>query len=502
MKNAVLAALKRGEATGSIWLTTGSVAVAESIASTRPDAIVFDAQHGLWNRESLFAAIASVRDKTVPLVRTADNTPISISTALDNGALGVIVPMIETAEQAAGVVASAKYPPVGMRSSGGVRPLMDFKKYGAEANASIIVAVMVETATGVKNVAQIAAVKGIDMIFIGTGDLSMSLGTFPEYGPRHEQQVRKIQDACREAGVACGVFCGHATFAMERKRQGFLHMAIGDDGFAVRLAAAYATNMFANRADVDEPPLKGGVQVKGSTVLLTGANGGIGQKLLVALLAAGAAKVYATARNPKSLAASAKKGAKRVVPLALDITDEKAIAALAKQCRDVDIVINNAGLNHNTPLMGRPDIAHARAEIETNYFGPLNIGRAFAPILKKNGGGAIVNMLSILARVNLPIMGSLCASKAAALSMTQAMRAELAKQHTLVIGVMPGAVDTAMTASLDGPKMEPAEVAAAVLYAIEHGIEDVFPGDMASGVAAGLAMNPKAVERDFAKYLP
>ena len=128
--------------------------------------------------------------------------------------------------------------------------------------------------------------------------------------------------------------------------------------------------------------------------------------------------------------------------------------------------------------------------------------RAFAPVLKANGGGTIVNMLSILARVNLPLMGSLCASKAATLSMTQGVRAELAAQGTKVIAVMPGAVDTRMTAMLPPPKMKPSEVAAAALKAIDEGTEEIYPGDMAQGVAAGLASDPKAVEKQFAGYLP
>ena len=133
-----------------------------------------------------------------------------------------------------------------------------------------------------------------------------------------------------------------------------------------------------------------------------------------------------------------------------------------------------------------------------NYFGTLRMIRAFAPVLKANGGGTIVNMLSILARVNLPIMATLCASKAAAFSLTQATRAELAGQGTTVIGMMPGAVETRMTAHLTIPKMQPADVAAAVTAAVEAGTEDVYPGDMAQGVSGGLAHDPKAVEKDFA----
>ncbi len=243
------------------------------------------------------------------------------------------------------------------------------------------------------------------------------------------------------------------------------------------------------------------MQVKGCVALVTGANRGIGEQFVKALRAAGAKRIYAAARDAGSLAVAA---ADRdvIVPLAIDVTREADVAAAAARCKDVTLLINNAGVNFNTPLMGIASLANARAEIDTNYFGTLAMIRAFAPVLKANGGGTIVNMLSILARVNLPLMGSLCASKAAALSMTQGVRAELKAQGTKVIGVMPGAVETRMTEMLPPPKMNPADVAKAALAAIEAGTEDVYPGDMAQGVAAGLAKDPKAVEAQFGAYLP
>lgn len=243
------------------------------------------------------------------------------------------------------------------------------------------------------------------------------------------------------------------------------------------------------------------MQVKDCVALVTGANRGIGEQFVRALRAAGARRIYAAARDAGSLAvAAADRGA--VVPIAIDVTREADIAAAAARCNDVTLLVNNAGVNFNTPLVGIASLANARAEIETNYLGTLAMCRAFAPVLKANGGGAIVNMLSILSRVNLPLMGSLCASKAAALSMTQGVRAELKKQGTLVVGVMPGAVETRMTEMLPPPKMNPADVAKAALEAVEKGVEDVYPGEMAQGVAAGLAKDAKAVEAQFSAYLP
>jgi short-subunit dehydrogenase len=130
------------------------------------------------------------------------------------------------------------------------------------------------------------------------------------------------------------------------------------------------------------------------------------------------------------------------------------------------------------------------------------MARAFAPVLARNGGGAIVNLISILAHMNLPQMASLCASKAALLSATQAMRAELAAQGTRVMAVLPGAVDTDMTRDFEGAKMAPADVAAALVHGLSIGAEEVYPGEMAAGVAMGLAVDAKAVERQFATFLP
>jgi NAD(P)-dependent dehydrogenase (short-subunit alcohol dehydrogenase family) len=244
------------------------------------------------------------------------------------------------------------------------------------------------------------------------------------------------------------------------------------------------------------------MDIKGSVALVSGANRGIGRCFVEALLARGAAKIYATAGRPERLADLVERGKGTVLPLKLDITVPADIAAAASQCGDVSLVVNNAGINLQAGLIAAKDLAAARAEMETNYFGPLAMCRAFAPILGRNGGGAIINMLSILARVNLPMYGSLSASKAAQLSLTQGVRAELAKQGTLVVAVMPGAVDTEMERNFPPPKLAPSEAARAALDGVEQGLEEVYPGDMASGMSQGLAGDPKAVEKDLAKYLP
>jgi NAD(P)-dependent dehydrogenase (short-subunit alcohol dehydrogenase family) len=244
------------------------------------------------------------------------------------------------------------------------------------------------------------------------------------------------------------------------------------------------------------------MDIKGTVVLVTGANRGIGRSYVEALVERGAAKIYAGARDPDGLADLVDRHRGKVVPLKLDITQPADVAAAAALCRDVSLLINNAGINRQAGFIAASDLAAARAEMETNYFGPLSMCRAFAPILAANGGGAVINMLSILARVALPMYGSLSASKAAALSLTQGVRGELAKHGTLVVGVMPGAVDTEMERNFPPPKLPPADAARAALDAVEQGVEEVYPGDMATGMHQGLSADPKAVEKDLAKYLP
>ncbi|MBX2835286.1 MAG: SDR family oxidoreductase [Gammaproteobacteria bacterium] len=259
-------------------------------------------------------------------------------------------------------------------------------------------------------------------------------------------------------------------------------------------------NNWLDSASASSNYVSGGIAmlIKDSTVLVTGANRGIGKSIVAELVKRGAKKVYATARDPSAIDASAA----IVEAHKLDITDRVAITELAAKFSDVDLLINNAGVNRMSAFAASDDINGAREEMEVNYFGTLEMCRAFAPVLKKNGGGVIVNMLSILARVNLPLMGSLCASKAAGLSLVQGLRAELAAQNTGVIAVMPGAVDTDMSRDFPPPKMPAAEVANAMLDGVEQGLEEIYPGEMADGLSQGLASDPKAVEKELAGYLP
>ena len=232
--------------------------------------------------------------------------------------------------------------------------------------------------------------------------------------------------------------------------------------------------------------------IKDSVVLITGATGAIAQALIAELTKRGAKKIYAAARNISGLAASG-----LIVPLKMDVNSDEDVAKAAALATDVTLLINNAGINHNTAFLAAGDLSIAREEFEINYLAPLRIIRAFAPVLIANKG-AVLNMLTILSRVNLPLMGSYCASKAAALSLTQGLRADLGSKGVRVAAALPGAVETRMTEGLPIPKMPPADAAKEILDGYEAGEEETYVGEMARGLAAGLAHDPKAVERQLA----
>jgi NAD(P)-dependent dehydrogenase (short-subunit alcohol dehydrogenase family) len=243
-------------------------------------------------------------------------------------------------------------------------------------------------------------------------------------------------------------------------------------------------------------------KIQGQVALVTGANRGIGRAFVEELLAAGAAKVYAAVRKPDSLNGLASESGGRVVPVALDVTKPEQISAAAAAHRDVSLLINNAGIAAFEGLIQADSIDPARREMETNYFGLLNLVRAFAPVLAENGGGAIVNLSSIAGHVNFPVLGSYSASKAAVHSLTQGVRAELAAQGTAVVGVYPGPVDTDMAAGLPMDKTSPNEVARNVLNGLEAGDEEVYPDPASAEMHTGLLSDPKAVERQAGAMLP
>jgi 2-keto-3-deoxy-L-rhamnonate aldolase RhmA/NAD(P)-dependent dehydrogenase (short-subunit alcohol dehydrogenase family) len=494
MSNPLKEKLASGGCITCHWSALGSPSVAELLAQSGPDAVVFDLQHGLWTRPSLEHGIGLARGRAVPVVRTADISDHAIGSALDAGARAVIVPMVNTVDQAKAAVHAAKFPPHGNRSGGGIRPVIDHKTYVGNANDDVLVAVMIETAEGVGNAAAIAAVEGVDMLFIGPFDLSLSLGTFPEFGPKHEAAVQSVLAAARAKGKTCGIFTPYASVAADRRAQGFQWVVLSDDQSLVQETSKGAV---ARAAMGSGPDL-----VKNAVALVSGANGGIGSEIVRALLRAGAAKIYCGARNLDSLRTLTAVAPDRLVAVQLDVTDPASIATAANACGDVNLLVNNAGWNSNEGLFVADALANARREMETNYLGTLAVSQAFQPILAKNGGGGLVNLITIVAHVNLPLMSSYAASKAALLSLTQGLRAELKQQGTHVMGVLPGAVDTPMTPGFEGMKMRPLAVAEAIIQGLRSRMEEIYPGGMASGVACGLAFDAKGIEHDFANYLP
>ena len=243
------------------------------------------------------------------------------------------------------------------------------------------------------------------------------------------------------------------------------------------------------------------MHVNGCEALVTGAAGGIGTPLVAALAARGARRIHAVDLSSALAKATFAEGA-GVEPLALDVTDEAAVQRAAEQCAGVTLVINNAAIVAWEGVMSAPTLGPARTVFEINYWGYLHVARAFAPVLARNGGGALVNVLSEVARVNAPFCGSYSASKAAVWSATQCMRAELAAQGTHVLAVFPSSTDTPMVAGFGGEKQPPEAVAGGILEALEQGLEDICIGAHSIQTEALMRSDPKAAEREFGALLP
>jgi NAD(P)-dependent dehydrogenase (short-subunit alcohol dehydrogenase family) len=237
------------------------------------------------------------------------------------------------------------------------------------------------------------------------------------------------------------------------------------------------------------------VNINGSVAVVTGANRGIGRALVENLLESGAGKIYAGARDTSKLADLVQLGEGRVIALTLDLHDEAVIETAAKQAMDATLLINNAGAFEFGSQLDA-DIDGIRRAFETNYYGTMRVVRAFAPILEANHG-AIVNVLSIVSLASMPGAGGYSASKAAAHSLTVALRGELARKGVRVLGAYPGPVDTDMAKGLDLPKASPTTVAAAILKGIEADEAYIMPDPMAVQVYEGWRADHAAIEAQF-----
>ncbi len=221
------------------------------------------------------------------------------------------------------------------------------------------------------------------------------------------------------------------------------------------------------------------MKVEGAVALVTGANRGLGATIAQTLVEAGAT-VYGGARDNTSITNP------DVIPVRLDVTSADDIANAARACRDASIVVNNAGILRSSASLAPGAVDAARAEMETNFFGPLRVARAFAPVLRDNGGGALVNVLSVLSFISMPQGATYSASKAAAWSLTNALRIELRRQGTLVVAVHAGFIDTDMAAEVSGEKISPQAVAAQIVAAIEADAEEVLADPTSETVKAAL----------------
>jgi NAD(P)-dependent dehydrogenase (short-subunit alcohol dehydrogenase family) len=226
------------------------------------------------------------------------------------------------------------------------------------------------------------------------------------------------------------------------------------------------------------------MKLKDAIVLITGANRGIGLAFAEAARARGVGKVYAGARNPSSITTTG------VVPVKLDVTSDEDVAAAARMCSDVTLIVNNAGIARPGGLLNPEATGAAHAQFDTNVFGMLRVTQAFAPVLAKNGGGAFLNVLSAASWINSGAMTAYAVSKAAAWSLTNGLRNELRQQRTQVLGLHVGFVDTDLTHGLDVDKVSPQSVVAIALDALEAGASEVLADERARTVKRGLTGEP------------
>jgi NAD(P)-dependent dehydrogenase (short-subunit alcohol dehydrogenase family) len=210
------------------------------------------------------------------------------------------------------------------------------------------------------------------------------------------------------------------------------------------------------------------MQLANAVVLITGANRGIGLAFAREALARGARRVYAAARDPASVQLTG------VLPVQLDVTDPEQVARAARECGEVNILINNAGVAAPGGFLEDPSLEATRRQMETNFFGMLRMTQAFAPVLAANGGGAVLNVLSIASWINRPLLGTYGATKSAAWALTNGLRHELRAQGTQVTALHMGFVDTDLTRSIDVPKSTPEAIVRQALDGLEAGSAEVL----------------------------
>ncbi|MFC5478936.1 SDR family oxidoreductase [Massilia suwonensis] len=234
------------------------------------------------------------------------------------------------------------------------------------------------------------------------------------------------------------------------------------------------------------------MKLQNATVFITGANRGLGLAFARHALAHGARKVYGAARDPNTITLPG------LVPIALDVTNPSQVAAAASDCGDVTLVVNNAGIASVKGLLEEDSIAATARMMETNVYGLLRVSQAFAPVLKANGGGALLNVLSVGSWLSSPILAAYAVSKAAAWSATNGLRNELRAQDTQVLGLHVGFIDTDLTNGLEVPKLSPAFVVERAFAALENGDSEVAIDEFTQQIKRGLSKEP-GIYIDFAR---
>ncbi|HEU5437330.1 MAG TPA: SDR family oxidoreductase [Telluria sp.] len=223
------------------------------------------------------------------------------------------------------------------------------------------------------------------------------------------------------------------------------------------------------------------MNIQNAVAFITGANRGLGLSLIHALQARGVRKIYAGVREIGSIDLPG------VIPVQLDVTDSEQVKAAAAQCGDVDLLINNAGIAQMVPALDGAALASVQAMFDVNVLGIVRMGQAFAPVLAANGGGAMVNILSVASWVNAPALSLYAATKSAAWGITNGLRQSLADQGTLVTGVHVGFMDTDMTRGIEFDKVTPASVAIKIVDAVAAGEKEVLADDITIAVKQGLS---------------
>lgn len=242
------------------------------------------------------------------------------------------------------------------------------------------------------------------------------------------------------------------------------------------------------------------MEIRNKTLLVTGANRGLGRAIVEASLDRGASRVYAGARDVRTLAPLMERGQGRVLPLQLDVTDARSLTEAHERVPALDVLINNAGLLASFGALTSP-LTELQRDLNTNYFGLLAVTRAFLPALQRAAQSgrraALVNVLSVVSLGAVPGLAGYSASKAAAHSLTQALRVELGAQNIGVYGVYPGPIDTDMVRAMEMPKTSPDEVARALLDGLAEESEDIAPDPTARALLALFGSDPKAAERQL-----